>query len=151
MQPQQPRTASEGASSTRSTTLHSYVGITWDSIQCSPTESDDLTYYAKTKYQGFDIPEPGWTLPRRKVSEVTPQQFFDDYVVPRKPVVLDTQGAEEPLPGFRGRKWTYEYLKHEAGDLPARVETRNSGEESYGKGKTKIMKFGDFIVRLKNV
>eukprot|EP01138_Halocafeteria_seosinensis_P007990 gb/GECG01008163.1/.p1 GENE.gb/GECG01008163.1/~~gb/GECG01008163.1/.p1 ORF type:complete len:584 (+),score=73.48 gb/GECG01008163.1/:1-1752(+) len=114
-------------------------------------EANDVFYYAKVKYRGFEIPHASWEVPRRKLSELSQEQFFSEHVVPRKPVVLVPENPQEPLPGFLGaKKWTYDYLKQQAGDLDARVETRSSPEEGYGKGKSQQMKFREFVGELEN-
>ena len=111
-------------------------------------EANDINYYAKTKYKGFEVPERQWCLPRRNLDHLTKDEFFHKYVRPRKPVVLYTNDPLSiGLRGFLGKeKWSYDYLRQQAGDLDARIETRSGPEEGYGKGKSQQMKFGEFLV-----
>ncbi|CAM9284058.1 unnamed protein product [Pylaiella littoralis] len=81
-----------------------------------------------------------------RYSDLSPDDFFADFVAPRKPVVMDGCLAESE--GWRGGKWTNQYLMEKAGDADVRVEYRGGAEERFGQGLERAMKFGDFVGEL---
>lgn len=58
-----------------------------------------------------------------RYSDLTPDGFFKDYVVPRRPVVMD--GCLSEGEGWGGGKWTNEYLRKKVRlfrSLPGRAQ-----------------------------
>ncbi|CAM9310796.1 unnamed protein product [Ectocarpus sp. 6 AP-2014] len=81
-----------------------------------------------------------------RYSDLSPEVFFDEFVAPRKPVLMD--GCLTEKEGWRGNNWTNEYLREKAGDAEVKVEYRGGAEERYGQGLERGMKFGDFLGEL---
>ncbi|CAM9576855.1 unnamed protein product, partial [Sphacelaria rigidula] len=78
-----------------------------------------------------------------RYSDLSPAVFFQDYVAPRRPVVID--GCLPESEGWLAGKWTNGYLREKAGDAEVKVEWRADRGERFGKGQEKPMKFGDFL------
>ncbi|CAM9479833.1 unnamed protein product [Chrysoparadoxa australica] len=79
-------------------------------------------------------------------SDITPKQFFDEYVSKRRPVLLDGVLTDE---GWRGSQWTIKHLAEKAGEASVRVEHRKDAEGRFGCGKEKTMRFGEFLEEMK--
>ena len=133
----------------------------------------------KHEYTGFTLPAENASIDRRHLSELTPRQFFDEYVKLRKPVVLlhgmqrsmqrkggnvdDTDGIDGTdgnvswLRGFS--RWSSnEYLRVKAGRELVQVERRAKGVAAahpkggnvFGRGSSEVVRFGEFIRRLES-
>lgn len=98
------------------------------------------------EYSGFEIPAADYSIERIDVGDVTPEQFFRDYVATRKPVVLSgfLTDSEFTAPA----KWTNEYLDRVAGDETLAVERRGDTSEKFGRGIEVQMKFRELLALL---
>jgi len=78
-------------------------------------------------YSGYQ-PLPGvHELTDSLSPDLPPEQFFNDYVVMRRPAVFSGSLVDEP---WRGSKWTLSYLLHKAGSSTVTVEDRPAPADS---------------------
>ena len=113
----------------------------------------------------------GWTVPSNNhelssidtndndvaSNNVTPRHFYQNYIQPRRPVVIkgNSSSIQRPQPLSDLSKlhtsWKdMEYLNQKAGDQTVMVERRSNTSEGYGQGKEVSMKFSQFIHLLQN-
>jgi len=58
------------------------------------------------------------------IREMTPERFFREFVLPRKPCVLSGVTSDDDFKAFT--KWSNEYLRQRAGDALLKIEKRKS-------------------------
>ena len=95
------------------------------------------------EYTGWTVPCQNYIIPAINLSSssLTPQQFFEDYIKIRRPVIL--QGTLPDVNQFH--KWTNEYLREIAGHHNVMVERRSSEKHTYGRGNEIPLKFSEFV------
>ena len=106
-----------------------------------PQSPDDEEHI--NDYDGWKVPFNNYRIPTISLDGLSPQQFFDEYVAARRPVVL-----KGPLPDVQVpiQKWkSYDYLRQKAGDEKIKVEQRASVNDSYGQGNEVSMTLADFL------
>eukprot|EP00903_Cladosiphon_okamuranus_P005482 g5466.t2 len=96
-------------------------------------------------YRGYVL-SAGHGVDTVQYSDLTPNDFFNNFVGARKPVLVD--GCLAKSEGWRGDRWTNQYLRDKAGDATVKVEYRGGAEERFGRGLERPMKFGDFVGEL---
>jgi hypothetical protein len=110
-----------------------------DSLQITSPGSNDNAYDASiNQYEGWLVPCQNYIITGIDLRKINAQQFFDDYVKIRRPVVL--QGIFPDLNAFH--KWTNEYLREKAGHQKVMVEKRSSDQDTYGQGNEIPMTLG---------
>ncbi|KAL7510345.1 hypothetical protein ACHAXN_012027 [Cyclotella atomus] len=98
-------------------------------------------------YSGWTVPSPNYKLPSIQVTNLSPRQFYETYIQPRRPVVI--QGIPSDLSQLQS--WTdTEYLRQKAGDETVMIERRSNTFDGYGKGNEVSMKFSQFIQLIQN-
>lgn len=114
----------------------------------SPQQDDvRLAPGFRNAYAGFEVPAAEFTVERVSVDSIaSPEQFFREFVAPRKPVVLRgfLRDAEFSAPA----KWSNAYLRAVAGDERLAVERRADAQGKFGRGVEVQMAFGDLLARL---
>ena len=77
----------------------------------------------RNEYSGYTLSKEGTAIDRIGLSDVTPERFFQEYIRPRKPVVLlQSTSKEEEVEWLRGfRRWTNDYLRSRAGAASVQV------------------------------
>jgi len=110
------------------------------------TRSYEGSLTCVNEYAGFQ-PPPGVTVvtERVPVSEITPEQFFSDYVRYRKPVAIAGHLKDYE---WAGHRWTNAYLRAKAGKAKVLVEKRPeySGATGLGAfGPKSDMEYGKFL------
>ncbi|QDZ22696.1 JmjC domain-containing protein [Chloropicon primus] len=94
-------------------------------------------------YSGWSPQNESDLLPVVDAKELSPDAFYADFIAKRRPVRIRGTLEEE---GWRAaERWDASYLRRHAGDANVKVEQRSSLKESFGKGKTQSMRFGDFV------
>ena len=74
------------------------------------------------EYSGFEPPVGVWQLTDRISPDTTPEKFFNDYVMKRRPAVFSGSLTDEQ---WKGRsQWTLPYLFRKAGATTVTVEDR---------------------------
>mmetsp|Transcript_13960 Transcript_13960/g.26270 ORF Transcript_13960/g.26270 Transcript_13960/m.26270 type:complete len:523 (-) Transcript_13960:2503-4071(-) len=121
-------------------------------LKLSPSFSPD----SKNQYKGWTVPHDGFLLPTIQFktnkdftsssssssSSITPQDFFQNYINQRRPVVIN--GIPSDLHHIL--KWTdNEYLISKAGNESVMVEERKSSNDSFGQGNEVSMSFDEFV------
>jgi hypothetical protein len=100
-------------------------------------------------YSGYTVPYRLDGSPveveRVSIESLTPQSFFDLYVGPRKPVVIESSVL--PLDTIK-LLTDYKYLKSKAGEEVLNIEHRKSRKASFGKGSPEPMAFGTFLDKM---
>ena len=95
------------------------------------------------RYKGWTVPSNNYKIECIDVNSITPHQFYEKYVKPRRPIVI-TGGLPPDLSQLQS--WTsIEYLDQKAGNETVMVERRSSIAEGYGKGNEISMTFSKFI------
>ncbi len=113
-----------------------------DSLQITSPGSNDNAYDVSiNQYEGWLVPCQNYIITGIDLRKINAQQFFDDYVKIRRPVVL--QGIFPDLNAFH--KWSNEYLREKAGHQKVMVEKRSSDQDTYGQGNEIPMTFGEFL------
>jgi Cupin-like domain len=104
-------------------------------------------------YVGHRISENNEPIDRIRWDSIDARQFYRDYILARKPAILQT-GEAEPLPGGRLSRWRqFDYLRERAGDQLVDVEQRiaSSSSSDYGLEANKIeLRFDEFLNRLES-
>ena len=97
-------------------------------------------------YTGYTIPSPATPISRLTTAP-TPQQFFQSYIKPRRPVVVESQiFTTTPSWSHNFQQWTSNaYLNSVAGHAKVRVETRTNNSTAFGQGKYSTMTFSSFL------
>lgn len=81
-------------------------------------------------------------------AHIEPREFFEKYVLPRKPVILDGFLAD---PRWKGsERWTNDYLIEKAGEEVVKVERRDHGEGRFGLGREERMRLADFLRQIES-
>lgn len=100
-------------------------------------------------YSGYTVPYrldgSPVEIERVALESLTPQSFFELYVGPRKPVVI--QSSLLPLDTTK-LLTDYSYLKSQAGEEVVNIEHRKSRKANFGKGSTEPMTFGTFLTKV---
>ena len=116
-----------------------------------PSETDEKkqrTYNDINRYSGWTVPSNNYEIQCRDVNNITPDQFYENHVKPRRPVVI-TGGLPADLSKLQS--WTtIQYLDQKAGNETVMIERRSSTSEGYGKGNEISMKFSKFIQMIQN-
>jgi hypothetical protein len=97
----------------------------------------------KNEYNGWVVPENGYIVPSIDVNNITPENFYHDYVSKRKPIVL--KGQLEDIDGLQ--KWigSNHHLRNRAGEENVMVEVRADDKASFGRGNEVAMTFNKFL------
>jgi hypothetical protein len=106
------------------------------------------------EYSGWQVPAPPAgsavnesCIPRVSVTDQTPEEFFERYVVTRKPVILTNHLADSDWHG--SDRWTdVAYLREHAGDQLVEVEKRGGVTQTFGRGTSVKMPFGEFLDKM---
>lgn len=78
--------------------------------------------------------------------DVTPEEFYRDFVRARLPAVFSDHIPDK---SWKGALWTdHSYLKQKAGDLKVRVERRSDAGDVYGRGREEFTPFCAFLKRV---
>lgn len=130
---------------TTNTDISSATSNSTKRCRISSSSSPPLT--AKNQYKGWTVPQNGFLIPTiQYTSSLTPQEFFQNYIDPRRPVVIN--GIPSDLCHLL--KWTdNEYLLAKAGKEKVMVEQRQSSSDSFGQGKEVSMSFDQFVKLVK--
>lgn len=84
----------------------------------------------RTQYTGF-IPPDNWTIDRI-TSIPSSEEFFDRFMLPRKPVVISPPKGIDETFGWNTKQWQdVQYLSEKAGDLRIAVEFKNQSKLDY--------------------
>ena len=105
----------------------------------APAPAEDF----ENEYQGFNLSQ-STSIDRVKMSDLTPESFYRDYVAKRKPCVII--GCLTDPEWHVSQKWTsYSYLKEKAGGVEIAVEKRTDATDKFGQGNEVKLKFADFL------
>jgi len=111
--------------------------VTWSIMACSCSP-----------IVGFRIPSPEWRVDRVSIADITPEQFYEKYILTRTPCILT--GVLD-LKEFKCKNWTIEYLREVAGDTTVRVERRKDTKSMYGRSAPREpMLFKDFLAQIES-
>ena len=108
------------------------------------------TYYFNNKiclttfnnnYDGYYLKNKNEVIDNIDLNEITPRDFFEKYVIKRKPVIFNTT--------IKGKfnKWNNNYLKKIIGNEIVYAEIKNG---IYSRGDIENMRFNDFINYIEN-
>lgn len=98
-------------------------------------------------FSGWTVPSANYELPSIDVNNITPRQFYDNYVKPRRPVVI--KGIPSDLSGLQS--WNdIQHLNKKAGSQSVMIERRSTTTDGYGQGNEVSMKFSQFIELIQN-
>jgi hypothetical protein len=99
------------------------------------------------RYTGWTVPSQNYELPTINIGDITPRQFYENYVRARRPIII--KGI--PADASTVQSWnSIEYLDKKAGKQSVMVERRDSTAEGYGKGNEVSMAFSDFLKLIKD-
>mmetsp|Transcript_19565 Transcript_19565/g.42199 ORF Transcript_19565/g.42199 Transcript_19565/m.42199 type:complete len:514 (-) Transcript_19565:44-1585(-) len=105
----------------------------------APAPAEDFS----NEYQGFKLSQ-STSIDRVKMSDLTPESFYRDYVAKRKPCVIT--GCLTDPEWHVSQKWTsYSYLKEKAGGVEIAAEKRTNATDKFGQGNEVKLKFSDFL------
>lgn len=77
-----------------------------------------------------------------RVSEISPQEFREKYLLPQKPVIISNLSHQ--WPAFN--KWTWDYFKQIVGDVQVGVyNNTRAGAKVPVNGADDYMKFGEYL------
>lgn len=108
---------------------------------------DDCNEEMKCDYEGFK-PRAGVTELTDVVSaDISPREFFRQYIRPRRPVVINGLLNDQQV---KFSDWSNSYLKSKAGSAKVLVEDRRNPDGTddmlvYGKAPKKEMSYGDLL------
>ena len=103
----------------------------------SATAAESINQYA-----GWTVPANGYVLPSVDAADVTPREFYSDFVGRRRPVVL--RGIPKDLSSIA--KWKDAgYLERKVGGESVAVERRASASDPFGRGNEVRMSFAKFL------
>mmetsp|Transcript_21073 Transcript_21073/g.24405 ORF Transcript_21073/g.24405 Transcript_21073/m.24405 type:complete len:510 (-) Transcript_21073:2387-3916(-) len=107
--------------------------------ESSPSMSND--------YNGWTVPSPKYNIPKISVADMTPQNFYKDYISKRRPVVL--KGKLQDLNGLEKWKTNNDHMKERTGKEQVMVEIRSNENDSFGRGNEIKMSFHQFLQLVK--
>lgn len=111
---------------------------------------DDESNFSNS-YVGFQVPAGHgvFAIPRVHATDITPQDFFRQYVSSRKPVVLKFEDNDLPML----HKWLDDaYLSKKAGKENVWSERRSSQDEDFGRTETHSSHtFEEFLGLVRNL
>jgi hypothetical protein len=108
----------------------------------SKSNTTDINHYT-----GWTVPSPNYQIPSLNIHDITPQQFYQDYIQKRRPIVL--RGISSDLSQLYSWK-DMQYLQDKAGHQTVKVERRRNHSDGYGQGNEVSMKFSQFLQLLQN-
>ncbi len=126
--------ASNETSSKRSST---------ESVAVAEEQNKKLKSLPVNQYSGWVIPEKDYQIPKVPIKDLTSEQFFNEYVRQRRPVVLG--GSLDDLSSLKKWQNSNEHLRKLAGEEKVMVEVRKESNESFGRGNEIPLTFGQFL------
>ena len=95
-------------------------------------------------YQGYEPPAGLSHSVARVPADISPEDFFKNYVSKRRPVIIEGHLTD---PEWQGHKWTNEYLKERAGSAKVIAEQRSQDSGvGFGLASPKVdIDYGDVV------
>ncbi|KAL7483717.1 hypothetical protein ACHAW6_009355 [Cyclotella cf. meneghiniana] len=113
-----------------------------DDPNVTDTKKSKTSSAILNRYSGWTVPSQHYELSAIDIRDVTPQQFYKEYIRPRRPVVI--KGIPPDLSSIQS--WSnLQYLDKTAGDQTVMVERRANASEKYGKGNEISITFAHFL------
>eukprot|EP00804_Cyclotella_cryptica_P021640 CCRYP_020650-RA/>CCRYP_020650-RA protein AED:0.36 eAED:0.36 QI:607/1/1/1/0/0.5/2/146/433 len=118
-----------------------------DDPSATATKKSKTTSANLNRYSGWTVPSQHYEIPAIDVHNVTPEQFYKDYIQPRRPVVI--KGLPDDLSNLSS--WNnLPHLDKAAGHQTVMVERRSDTADGYGQGNEVSMTFSHFLKLLQN-
>ncbi|KNC87729.1 hypothetical protein SARC_00163 [Sphaeroforma arctica JP610] len=100
----------------------------------------------KSNYTGFSVPEDNASIDRVNFADITPEQFYAQYIALRKPCIISGTLDDTQLAGTK--QWTGGYLREHAGSAELLVERRETTQGKFGDDEKVEMTFGELLNHL---
>ena len=108
----------------------------------------------KVHYAGFEVPENGWKVPVVSEFPESAEEFWQTYMMERRPVIFSGRGASPPRDmvaedlGWAAReRWTNDYMADKVGNISVSVEKQlANGVKRFGISSEHLqMPFFNFL------
>lgn len=110
------------------------------------------TQESRTDYSGF-IPNHNLTIDR--ITNIpSSEDFFDRFIVPRRPVIISPPKSFDEIFGWNTKQWQdVQYLIQKAGDMKLQIEFKNTslgkpaypGQNTFGRVGHRTVYFKDYL------